>query len=302
MGKSAITVGIVFTVLLIAGVYFRNLYNPISHRNTTNQIRISTSFYPLYYFASRIGGEKTDVFNLTPSGAEPHDYELTTNDITTIESSDLLIINGGGLEPWKNNILANIKDSRVRVVDTGEGIITDQPSVDPHIWLDPQLASQQVDRITKALVEADGKNAKYYSSNAQALKSELITLDREFESKLKQCKDRTIVTSHAAYGYVASRYQLTQVAISGLTPDEEPSPRQLAKIADFAKSHKVRYIFFETLVSPRLAETVATEIGAQTVVYNPLEGISDEDQKAGHNYFTVQRENLSNLQLALSCI
>lgn len=271
------------------------------------RMQVVTSFYPLFYFATQIGGEKAEVINLTPAGAEPHDYEPNTQDISRIETSDLLIINGGQLEPWADNIRENMRSEKIRVLVVGENLATlefvdeGERRMDPHVWLDPALAVKEAERIASAFMEADPENRALYEENLRHLAERLDALDQEFRQGLLHCRQRDIITSHAAFGYVASRYGLKQVPISGLSPDEEPSPKQLAEVAAFAKARSIKYIFFETLISPRLAETIAEETGAKTIVFNPLEGLTKEEQAAGKDYFSIQKENLENLKTALEC-
>lgn len=271
------------------------------------KVQVVASFYPLAFFAERIGGEKAEVVNITPAGAEPHDYEPTVSDMARIEKSQLLVLNGGGLEAWGKDVLKNIDPTRTRAVIAGDGLITrrvnedGQAIIDPHVWLSPPLAEKIVDQIAQAFIRIDVQNGAYYRTNADALKSELHSLDKQYEDGLKNCMSSNIVTSHAAFGYLALEYHVHQVAIAGLSPDAEPSPRQLGDIADFVRKNKVGYIFFEDLVSPKLSETMATETGAHTMVLNPIEGLSNDELASGRNYFTEMESNLNNLQTALQC-
>lgn len=306
MFKKAFLLFFLFSSL--AGFFiFRQSSSPQSNFQT-DKLRVTASFYPLYYFASHIAGDKAEVINLTPAGAEPHDYEPTTRDISLIEKSQLVILSGTGLESWGEKIKQDLKDKGVEVVDAFDGLAArdaiegGKTIKDPHVWLDPALAISQVETITKAFVKADPSNKLFYQKNEAILKDRLDQLDQSFKLNLKSCQQKDIVTSHAAFGYIASRYGLEQVAISGMSPDEEPSPKVLATIANFAKMNKVKYIFFETLVSPKLSETLAKEIGAKTLVFNPLEGLTKNDQALGKDYFSLQYENLANLKIALECI
>jgi zinc transport system substrate-binding protein len=280
--------------------------NPISNTKSADKIQVVTSFYPLYFFAEEIGGDKAVVINITPAAAEPHDYEPTTQDIARIENSKILVLNGG-VEPWGDSIKKNLDPSKTIIVTASEGIETQQviedgqSVTDPHVWLSPILAKQMVDKIEQAYTKADPANAAYYQANASALKTKLDDLDAEYRAGLAQCTKKDIITSHAAFGYLASTYHLNQVPIGGLSPDAEPSPTQIAHIADFAKKNNVKYIFFESLVSPKLSQTIAQEVGAQTMVLDPIESITPEALAAGQNYLTVMRNNLANLKIALQC-
>jgi zinc transport system substrate-binding protein len=158
-----------------------------------------------------------------------------------------------------------------------------------------------VDKITQGFIQIDPDNKNYFQTNADTLKTKLDNLNNEYKQGLANCTEKNIITSHAAFGYLATTYGLNQVPISGLSPDAEPSPQQLVNIVKFAKANNVKYIFFESLVSPKLANTIATEVGAKTLVLNPIEGLSDEQLARGDNYFQEMQNNLSNLKIALQC-
>ena len=270
-------------------------------------LEVTASFYPLYYFASEIGGENVRVYNITPAGAEPHDYEPTSRDIVRIEKSNLLILNGRALEPWSDKIKNALEGKKVIVITAGDNIATQKIKEDggalqdPHVWLDPVLAKEEVRSILQGFVLADPKNAPAYESNSRMLQQSLDTLHKEYQEGLNDCKKRDIVTSHAAFGYLAGEYHLRQISISGLSPDEEPSAKKLSELTDFVRKNNIQHIFFESLVSPKLSETIAHEVGVSTLLLNPIEGLSDEEKLAGKNYFTLMRQNLTNLRTALQC-
>lgn len=274
---------------------------------SSGKLRIVASLYPLAYFAAEIGGEKVQVHTVTPPGAEPHEYEPTARQLANIESSNIIIINGGQLEPWADRIKQDLTDKQTPLIIAGEGL-TDQTMddngqtvPDPHVWLSPLLAQQQADRILAGLLRTDPQNANYYQSNTKQLMNNLDALNNEYMQGLHQCTKKDIITSHNAFAYLAKTYGLRQVSISGLSTDEEPSSKQLAEITDFAKENDVKYIFFERLVSPKLSETLAQEVGAQTLVLDPLEGLTEQDMQDGKNYITIMKDNLTNLRLALEC-
>jgi zinc transport system substrate-binding protein len=294
-------------VFIFVGLLAFILYNFQKSPVQSNKLQVAASFYPLYYFSQQIGREKANVLNMTPAGAEPHDYEPTAHDIAQIEHSKLLILNGGGLEAWGDNIKQNLNSQDTAVVTVGEGLTNRQETdkgentTDPHIWLSPPLAEEIVGKITQGFLQVDPVNKEYYLTNAAMLKSELAKLDKEYRHGLSKCLEKNIITSHAAFGYLAASYGLHQVSIAGLSPDAEPSPQQLADIVKFAKANDIKYIFFESLVSPRLSDTIAHEIGAKTLVLNPIEGLSNEEISQGKNYFTEMQNNLANLKTALQC-
>lgn len=300
MQKNKILISMVtLAVLALAGC---------GQKNSTpdGKLRVVTSFYPLYYFSSVIAGDKAVIRNITPAGAEPHDYEPTSQDIVAIEDSQLLILNGVKLESWAAGIKDRLSNG-TQIITVGDALANRKIkdggniTVDPHVWLDPTLAKQEVVSILEGFLRVDPSNQDYYKANAAMLLNQLDMLDANYSVGLEDCRTRDLVTSHAAFGYLANRYKLNQVAISGLSPDEEPSAKRLAEIAEYAKKNNVEYIFFESLTSPKLAQVIAEEVGAKTVVLNPLEGLSLEEINAGKNYQTVMRDNLANLRIALSC-
>ena len=269
--------------------------------------QVITSFYPLYFFASQIAGDKATIFNVTPAGSEPHDYEPTAQDMARIEDGQLLILNGGQLEPWGEKLKNILQGKQISIITVGEDI-TNQTVVedgnkirDPHIWLDPALAKKEVEIIAKGLSNIDPSNKSYYDNNLLTLESKLDNLDQEFKTGLKNCQKKDIITSHAAFGYLATEYGLNQVPLSGLSPDEEPTIQKLAEVSDFAKKNGIKYIFFESLVSPKLSQTIAQSAGAQTLELNPIEGLSDQQIANGESYFTKMESNLTNLKIALEC-
>lgn len=301
-----IAIGLVL-VAIIGVALFLGQNRTSSPINSNGKIKAAASFYPVYFLAQSIGDEKAEVTNVTPAGAEPHDYEPTAIEMATIENSRIVFLNGGGLETWGNDIQKSLDPKKTAVIVAGNGLTNLQKDeegktiTDSHVWLDPKLMQKMAEAVLGGFIAADPINKDYYESNAAKLKSELVALDEEYRQGLADCAKKEIVTSHSAFGYLAARYGLKQVSVAGLSPEEEPSPQQLAQIAEFAKSNNVKYIFFETLVSPKLSETIANEIGAQTLELNPIEGLDADEAAKGGNYITEMRKNLQNLQIALEC-
>ena len=296
---------IALVCLLVIGGY--GIFLRVSSRDSldTNSGKLSvvTTFYPLAYLAEQIGKDVALVTNLTPPGVEPHDFDPTPQDVARLHESELFFYNGAGFESWVPKLLPEL--GAVRSVDVSAGLdllTTPEGTFDPHVWLDPVLYSAQADVIARTMQEVDPERAELFTKNARVLKQHLTELHEDFSKGLASCKRRDIVTSHSAFEYLAKRYNVRMISISGLSPDEEPTPARLAEISDFVQGNDVRYIFFETLVSPRLAETIARETGAQTISFNPLEGLSEEELLQGKDYISVQRENLQALRTALECI
>lgn len=280
------------------------------------RLRVLTSFYPMYDFACKIGGDCIDVTNMVPSGIEPHDWEPSTNDLKNLEKADVFIYNGADMEPWADDLLVSRSDT-LHVVEASENVelrTTDgehehahehegadhhHGDFDPHVWLDPENAKIEMEAIRDALCAADPENSTVFQSNYEKYAAELDALDAEFREKLAPLPNRTIVVAHEAFGYLCDAYGLTQVGIEGLSPDSEPDPGRMAEVIDFVREHSISTIFFEELVSPKVAEAIASETGAQAKMLSPLEGLSDEQAAAGADYFSVMHDNLAALMEAL---
>ncbi len=279
-----------------------------TNNSRSNKIKIAASFYPLYNFAQEVGGNKVRVTNVTPAGAEPHDYEPSPRQLINAQQSQIFIYDGGTMEPWISKFLPDyqhivVKASKGISLQAGQdenGVISTKIQ-DPHFWLDPVLAEQIIANIQNGLVKARPADKKYFEVRAKIYEDKLAKLDKEYRQGLSNCKFNTIITSHAAFGYLAKEYNFKALSIAGISPDQEPSPAKLAELSQLVKKEGIKYIFFERLTSPRLADTIAKETGAKTIVFDPIEGLSQSEQKQGKDYLSIQRENLSNLKTALSC-
>jgi len=262
------------------------------------KISVVASFYPLAEFARHVGGDNVIITTIISAGTEPHDFEPTPQDIAKIRDARLFIYNGGTLDPWAGKIADELPVG-VTALNMARSLGLD--GADPHFWLDPVVAQKETEAIRNALIQIDPAQTESYRQNAAAYSTKLAALDKEYSTKLQSCAGREIFTSHAAFSYLAKRYNLTQSSIAGLSPDAEPSARQLAELADSAKAKNIKYIFFETLASPKLAQTLAEATGAKTLVLNPLEGLTADEVKSGRDYISVMQDNLANLTLALNC-
>lgn len=268
--------------------------------------QVVASFYPLYEAAARVGGDLVQVRNLTPAGSEPHDLELNTRQVDRIEDAAVVLFFGRGFQPAIEKAAQRAGGTKVDLL-AGLGRLHQAPAgddrleVDPHVWLDPTIFKTIVGRVTTALSDADPPNRAAYDANAAAYGRELDELDAAYAGGLGMCARRTIVTSHAAFGYLAARYSLTQEAVAGLEPESEPSPQRLADLSSRVRAEGTTTVFYETLVSPKVASSLAREAGVKTAVLDPIEGLSDSDAKAGRTYLSAMRENLAALRLALGC-
>jgi len=302
----------------------------------SEKLKVVASIYPVYDFAHNVGGDKIDVSCLVPPGAEPHDWEPSPKDMIDLHSADVFVYCGAGMEQWVTKALETLDKPEMLKVDASEGVeliagsghhhhgadesepeeasaahehesdaaheenheheAVDIANADPHIWVDLLNAAVMVDNIAAALVEADPDNKSYYEQNAAAYRAQLMELHEEYQDKLAGAKGKEFVTSHAAFGYLAERYGLIQVPLRGLSAEAEPTPARMAEVVELVREKEIRYIFFESLVSPKVSEVIAAETGAETLVLNPVGGLTAGEMAAGKDYLTVMRENLVNLQ------
>lgn len=246
---------------------------------------VVAAFYPLAYAAARIA-PGAHVENLTPAGAEPHDLELSARDAEAVEDADLVLYLGSGFMPALEDAAAK----RDNAVDVLAGLRL--RAGDPHVWLDPMRYATIARSIADALGAPHGENE---------LVAQLEALDAQFRDGLARCERRQVVTSHAAFGYLAAAYDLEQVPLTGASPEAETSARAIEALVDEVREAGATTVFFEKLVSPRLAQTVAREAEAKTAVLDPLEGLTEDELEEGADYFSVMRDNLASLREALEC-
>lgn len=286
--------------------------NTTKKKNKNGKLKVMASFYTMYDFAKKIGKDKIEVTNMVPAGTEPHDWEPSTKDLIELEKSDVFIYNGAGMEQWVDDVLESLDTEELTSVEASKGIKllkdTDahehdhehESENDPHVWLDPQNAKYEMNQIKKALIKADSDNKDYYEANYKKEAARCDELDQQYKKELAQVSKRELVVAHEAFGYLCKAYDLEQMGIEGLSADDEPDPKQMSEVIEFAKKHKVKTIFFEELVSPKVAKTIAKETGASVKMLNPLEGLSNKKIKAGQDYFSVMKKNLSAIKEALS--
>ncbi|MFX4272790.1 metal ABC transporter substrate-binding protein [Propionibacteriaceae bacterium Y1685] len=302
------------------------------------QVSIVTAFYPLQFVSERIAGAHGHVTSLTQPGTEPHDLELTPKQVGSMADADLVVYEKSFQAAVDTAVEQSGQTEVVDVAavvplqplaagehdhedeghdhegedhdhegeqqdhdgEAGEGHAEhDHGDLDPHVWLDPSNMVLIAEAVTAKLVEADPDHAADYRSNLTALTGELNGLDQEFAHGLQSCERKEFVVSHAAFGYLARKYGLTQIGISGLSPDAEPSPARIAAVHEEIARHDVTTIFYETLVSPAVAESIAKDLGLTTAVLDPLEGLTGES--AGEDYVAVMRSNLTALRTANGC-
>lgn len=285
----------------------------------SGKVSVAASFYPFAYAVQQVGGDLVDVDNLTAPGVEPHDLELKPKQVGAVQDADLVV--------YEEHFQAAVDEAVDQADRPAKGtvdvasVVTLKPTQaggeeehddedhaeddhdhgdeDPHTWLDPDNMIAIAKAVESKLAAIDPDNATTYAANAAAFEAELTTLGDDFASALKTCRTRTIVTSHAAFQYLAARYGLTQVPIAGIDPSNEPSPAQLADITQLVRAEGITTIFTEELVSPAIADTIAKETGATTATLDPIEGLSDETKD--ETYLTLMRKNLDTLTKANDC-
>ena len=267
---------------------------PAAGRTTT---LVVTTTYPLQYFAERIGGSSIEVVNLVSPGVEAHDFEPRPADIRVLDSADVVLYNGLGFEPWMGRALSNVSDRSRVVVQASISEAND----DPHVWLDPLKAIEQVRLIRDALIKADASRSELLTLDGEALVEELQALNKSYVDGLAACQLNSFVTSHDAFGHLALRYGLEQVPISGLSPEAEPSAGALARLADEIKEIGARYLLVEPGGSVRLSQTLASETGAQLLILHSLESLTKAEANKGEDYSSIMKENLSTLRTVLQC-
>ncbi len=276
-----------------------------------NGLSVVASFYPLQYVAQRVAGDQVDVVNLTSPGMEPHDTELTVSQTAEVVDAEVIVYLSG-FQPAVDDALGQAPDAdTVDAADTAELIplSDDAPSdsegvgegdqADPHFWLDPTRLSAVAGEVADALAAADPDHAQLYAHNASDLEHDLQVLDADLRHGLADCARDTVVVSHNAFQYFGIRYGLHMLAIAGLSPDAEPTPEHIAELQDLITTDGITTVFSETLASPKMADTLSSDLGLTTAVLDPIEGLSDAT--ADEDYLSLMRANLAALQKANDC-
>lgn len=297
-------------LFLVGGLFILLLPNLFA----ANKTKIITTVFPLMEFAQAVCGDRGEASLLLPPGAEIHTWRPRPSDIVRLSTADVLISIGGDLEPWLEDLLKSVKSTNLRVLEVSQGIsligeehhedqhALEHEALDPHIWLDFEIDQIIVDKIAVLLSEADPGGTSIFRRNADLYKEKLRELDRKYREGLKSCINRTfILGGHAAFGYLAKRYDLRQISLYGLNPDSEPTPKQLVEVVDQARKHRIKVIFFELAVSDELAKVIAKEVGARTMVLNPGANLTKIQLQSGVTFFDIMEKNLESLKNGLIC-
>lgn len=280
------------------------------------KIQVETTFYPMYEFAKEVVGNKGDVDLIIPAGTEPHDFEPSAKDLAKISKADVFVYNSSALEKWASDIDSVDKD-KTEVIEASKGITlmngvaeeedgsddsssieasTDANTMDPHVWLDPVLAIKEVETIRDQLSKKYPDDKATFEKNAASYITKLKALDQDYQTAFKDVSNKSFVTQHAAFGYLAKQYGLTQEAIAGISPDQEPSASRLSELKEYVEKNNVQVIYFEENASSKVAETLASETGVKLTVLNPLESLTNKQIKNGETYLTVMQDNLNALK------
>ncbi len=290
------------------------------------RLKVVASIFPLYDFARQIGGDKIVVTMLLPAAADAHHYELKPDDIIRVTKTDIFLFTNFEMEQWAYKVInAAAEKTNMLAVETGQGSsllslaaspehdADHQPAgpegdgehaarFDPHIWLDFANAQKMVDNITTALINKDPKNSETYKKNAQDYKLQLAGLDQKYRARLSNCRTRTVLhAGHWAFAYLAARYNLKYTAAYNMSSDAEPSPQQIVTLVEQVKGQKLKYIYYEDLVAPKLAGTIASETGVGLLKLSNGHDISKKDIQAGETFITLMERNLVNLQKGMQC-
>ena len=261
----------------------------------TDKLKVCTSFYTVYDFVNKIGGDKIEIINLIPAGVEPHDFEPKPKDLVTLSKADVLICNGLGMEGWINKIKKNMDN--LKVVEIADGL--ELLGGDPHVWLNPMNVKEELKHIKDVLVELDSDNREYYIENYNRYEKEILNLDKKYEDRLSNCTRNEIVVTHNAFGYLCYRYGLRQISLQGIVNDGEPSIKSMANIIKIIKENNIKTVFWEDPKDKKIMNAIKKETGVSILKLETLENMTKKDIESGRDYFGIMSSNLNNLVEAL---
>ncbi|MBU5294742.1 zinc ABC transporter substrate-binding protein [Anaerosalibacter bizertensis] len=295
--KKYISIVLIIAISLLVGCANDNT----TKKDTDGKLVVYTSFYPQYYLAKEIGKDKIDIHSIVPNGVEPHDFEPSMKQIKEVQNANIVVYNGADMEHWMDKLLETIDKKEVDIINSSEFVelVKLEGRPDPHIWLDPLNMDKIGLEIKNSLVKMDEKNQEFYEKNYAELSSKLQKLNEEYEAVLKDKKRDTILVSHSAFIYITEKYDIEQISVTGISPEEEPSPKVISELIDIAKTKELEYIFLETLASPKTADIIAEEAKLEVLTLNPLEGLTKKEENNGEDYISIMEKNLENLKKAL---
>ncbi len=306
---SYIATGVLVTVIIVAAVaslYFTNN----TGSSPSSKITVLATFYPLYDFAQNVGGDKVSVSVLVPETVDVHDFEPTPSDIAQVSSASVLIYNGAGLEPWIQDVISAAGNSNLITVDTSQSItllpVSPQfqignQTIDPHIWLNPENAKQQVNNILQGLIKADPADSQYFTQNANIYEAKLDELNTEAINATTNTATNVFITFHEAFAYFAKQYNVTQLSILGPF-EEEPSPTDIQNVITAINQNHLKYVGYESLENPAISQSIGDQTNATLINMNPIEGLTTQEKANGDNYISLMKLDINNIHLALSTI
>ncbi|GHI00831.1 metal ABC transporter solute-binding protein, Zn/Mn family [Neobacillus kokaensis] len=329
--KKVVSTSVLILGILLSGCSNTETASKNDEKKNKETLKVYTTIFPLEDFTKRIGGKFVEVKNIYPPNVDAHSYEPSTKDMVNLANSDLFIYTGIGIEGFAEKASETLKKEDVQILKAGEGLKLIESSqsgsehhedeghhdkkaesdehereehhhgdLDPHVWLDPSLSIELANNIKTSLSSLMPAYKQEFESNFDHLKSDLEKLDQEYKTTIDSSKKKYLLVSHAAYGYWEKRYGIKQIAISGLSPTQEPTQKQLQTIINEATAHKIHYVIFEQNASPKVATIIQKELGAKPLTLHNLEAVTDENIKQKDDYFSIMRKNLETLKTALN--
>lgn len=313
----------IFFVVFLLLSFFLSSCQPAKESGKEEKLKVVATIFPIYDFARNIGGDKINITMLMPPGADAHHYELRPGDIIKVSKTDIFLFTNFDMEPWTYQIInAADKNTNMLAVETGSGAALlplshekehedhdgydehggHASGFDPHIWLDMDNAQKIVDNIAAAFIKKDPRNSDYYLKNARDYKSRLTAVDQRYRVELTNCKTKTILhAGHRAFAYLAKRYNMKYIAAYNVLADAEPSPQKIMMLVQQVNNEKVSYIYYESMINPRLAKMIAAETGAGLLKLNNGHSVSSTDFKNGVSFISIMENNLTNLKKGMQC-
>ncbi|HLP80315.1 MAG TPA: zinc ABC transporter substrate-binding protein [Acidobacteriota bacterium] len=296
MRRLELITGIIISLIILI------LLSGCTTTNVSNNDTIATTFLPIYEFTRIIAGNTSTVFSIVPTDAEPHEYDSSPKDLIKVDKSSTFVTLGVGFAAFEDKLISSIADN-VTIINASASVVQirkdddESTGLDPHIWISPRNAAIMATNIRDGLIQKNPHNAAIYSRNAAQLIADLQNLDSAFAKGLSDCDKNMILAAHDAYSYLARDYNFTAYFIDGLSPEQEPTPRQIANLIDIAQQNNIQYILYEENVDPRISNVIASQVSATPLVIDPYESSTNDSA----TYISVMQENLYNLQQAMGC-
>jgi len=289
-----------------------------------SNITVTTTIYPLYSIAKEVGADKIKLQNLIPFGVEAHGFDPAPADMAKLSKSDLFITSSDAMEPWKDKIVKSLKIEQ-KVFDMSEYVKLrtlqedndehhedekdkkghkhehEHGGIDPHYWVSLNNYILMTESMTKLFIEKDAENKDFYTQNSNNYLAKVKALKEKYDSTLSTCTNKKILVNHDAFGYFADDYGVKQYSISGMSPDDKPSAKQISELINLVKNEKINTVFFEEFASPKVAQTIAKASNVKTDALRPAENITKEENKKGYGYLQIMEENLEKLKFAMDC-